>query len=185
MSTPVLFVQGAGEGAHGIDARLAASLRTELGDSYEVRYPRLPDEGAPDDSVWKDRLAAEVGSLRRGGVAVAHSAGAAALVRTLAERGVGQQLAGIFLVAAPFLGPGGWQFEGYDDLPANLSGRLPIDVPIFLYHGDADEVVPATHAELYARAIPHATVRRIPGCGHQIDDDLSVVAADILGLPSL
>ncbi|MEU4336024.1 alpha/beta hydrolase [Micromonospora lupini] len=44
----ILFVQGAGTGTHDEwDNRLCDSLRRELGDSYEVRYPRMPDEAAP------------------------------------------------------------------------------------------------------------------------------------------
>lgn len=182
-STAVLFVQGAGEGAHAIDARLAASLRAELGRGYQVRYPRLPAEDAPDDAVWSERLAVEVEGLGERGVAVAHSAGAAALIRVLAERHVGERLAGIFLVAAPYLGPGGWRLEGLD-FPPDLGERLPPGVPVFLYHGEADDTVPVAHAALYAGAIPRATVRCLPSQGHQLGGDLSVVAADIRRLAS-
>ena len=178
LDTAVLFVQGAGEGAHAVDARLVASLRAELGPGYQVRYPRLPAEDAPDDKVWSARLEAEVADLGDSGIVVAHSAGAAALVRVLAGRGVGERLAGIFLVAAPFLGPGGWRLEALD-FPPDLSERLPDGVPVFLYHGEADDTVPVAHAELFASAIPRATVRRLPGRDHQLDDDLSIVAADI------
>jgi predicted alpha/beta hydrolase family esterase len=183
VSKLVLFVQGAGRGAHRIDARLAASLGKALGERFQVRYPRLPREDSPDDSVWKKRLAAEVGRLGAGGIVVAHSGGAAALIRMLAGDGAGEQLAGIFLIAAPFCGPGGWRFEGYD-FPPDLDERLPADVPIFLYHGQEDEIVPFAHVELFANAIPRAVVRRLPGRDHQLGEDLSEVAADIERLPS-
>src|SRR5581483_6660164 len=132
MRKPVLFVQGAGEGAHEVDARLATSLAKGLGPMYEVRYPRLPDEDQPDDRAWNVFLATEVTRLGDGGIVVAHSAGAAALVRALAEQRIGGRLAGIFLIAAPFCGPGGWRIEGCD-FPPDLSDRLPANVPIFLY----------------------------------------------------
>ena len=55
MSTPpisetqqILFIQGGGAGAHDEwDDKLVDSLRRELGDGYEVRYPRMPDEDDP------------------------------------------------------------------------------------------------------------------------------------------
>lgn len=66
--------------------------------------------------------------------------------------------------------------------PADLAARLPSDVPILLYHGDADVTVPVSHVELYARAIPRARVRRLADRDHQLDDRLSEVAADIRAL---
>ena len=35
-------------------------------------------------------------------------------------------------------------------------------------HGDADEVVPISHAEFYAAAIPGARLEVLPGFGHGI-----------------
>ena len=34
------------------DDKLAESLRRELGNEYEVRYPRMPDEGDPSYARW-------------------------------------------------------------------------------------------------------------------------------------
>jgi hypothetical protein len=47
MPKQVLFIQGGGEGAHAIDADLAASLARLLGGEFEVRYPFMPNEAAP------------------------------------------------------------------------------------------------------------------------------------------
>jgi len=44
----VLFVHGGGEGAHEADEKLAASLRGALGGGYDVRSPKMPDEGSPE-----------------------------------------------------------------------------------------------------------------------------------------
>jgi hypothetical protein len=44
----VLFVHGGGEGAHEEDEKLAASLRDALGGAYEVRSPKMPNEGSPE-----------------------------------------------------------------------------------------------------------------------------------------
>lgn len=48
-----------------------------------------------------------------------------------------------------------------------------------LFHGTADETVPIAHVDLYKRAIPAATVTKLSGRDHQLNDDLSEVAAVI------
>jgi hypothetical protein len=48
MSTQVLFIQGGGAGVHDDwDNKLVASLERELGNGYEIRYPRMPAEADP------------------------------------------------------------------------------------------------------------------------------------------
>ena len=48
----VLFIQGGGAGVHDEwDDKLVDSLRRELGDGYEVRYPRMPAEDDPGDAA--------------------------------------------------------------------------------------------------------------------------------------
>jgi pimeloyl-ACP methyl ester carboxylesterase len=88
------------------------------------------------------------------------------------------------LIAAPFVGSGGWES---DDIQPRLdiATRLPPAVPVWLYHGDQDDIAPVAHVDLYAAAIPRARVRRLAGRDHQLNNDLSEVASDIreLGPP--
>ena len=78
----------------------------------------------------------------------------------------------------PFVGEGGWPSGDIEPM-SGLGKRLPAQTPIYLYHGSEDETAPFEHADLYARAIPHAVVRRLTGRDHQLDNDLSEVADDI------
>jgi hypothetical protein len=43
MNKQVLFIQGAGKGAHEEDGKLVMSLRDGLGTEYNVRYPKMPE----------------------------------------------------------------------------------------------------------------------------------------------
>jgi hypothetical protein len=178
MNKQVLFVQGAGQGAHEEDAELAASLGRELGPNYEIRYPAMPDEDSPDHTAWSLRLGRELAAMGEGVILVGHSAGAATLLAFLAHTKPQQKLAGIFLIAAPFCGDGGWDCGDFE-LPKDLSTRLPEGLPLFLYHGSDDEIVPVSHVNLYAKALPRAVVRRLDGRNHQLNDDLCEVARDI------
>jgi uncharacterized protein len=109
---------------------------------------------------------------------VGHSLGALVLLRYLSEEEVKKPVAGLFLVAAPYAGTGGWEV-GEDQLREAFATRLPRGLPVFLYHSRDDEVVPFAHLALYEAKLPWAAVRGFDGRGHQFGDDLSEVAGDI------
>jgi predicted alpha/beta hydrolase family esterase len=157
----ILFIQGGGAGAHDEwDAKLVDSLRRELG--HEIRYPRMPGEDDPAYARWSIAIRQELAGLDDGAVVVGHSVGATILIHALAEHSPPQTLAAIVLIAAPFVGAGGWpgdEFEPADD----LGTRLPHAVPVHVFHGLADQTAPPAHADLYARVIPQAQVHRLPG----------------------
>jgi len=178
MTRQVLFVQGGGEGVHDQwDDKLVASLRRELGPDYEIRYPRMPEEGEPRYASWKRKLEEELARLDDGAFLVGHSVGATILVHALAETAPKRAIGGIFLVAAPFVGEGGWKAN---DIPqTDLRTRLPKDVPIYCYHGREDETAPVEHLALYEKAIPTSVSRLLEKHDHQLNDDLSAVADDI------
>ncbi|MGH3291794.1 MAG: alpha/beta fold hydrolase [Trebonia sp.] len=174
----VLFVQGGGAGAHDEwDGKLVESLRRGLGEGYEVRYPRMPDEGDPG-SRWSAAIRREMADLDDGAVAVGHSVGATILVNVLAGQPPERELAAIVLIAAPFVGPGGWP-GGAFELTSGLGAKLPPGVPVHVFHGLRDETAPPSHVGLYARAIPQAQVHQLPGRNHQLNDNLGEVAEAI------
>jgi predicted alpha/beta hydrolase family esterase len=175
----VLFVQGGGEGVHDQwDNHLVDSLRRELGPGYEIHYPVMPNEADPKYAAWKRALERELAALEHAAIVVGHSVGGTILINALAEQAPQSSLGAICLIAAPFVGAGGWESDDIEPRP-DLAARLPREVPIFLYHGRNDDTVPFAHIELYARAIPRAHVRRLANRDHQLNNDLSEVASDI------
>ena len=161
----ILFIQGGGAGAHDEwDDKLVESLRRELGAGYEVRYPRMPDEGDPSYTRWIAAIRREMADLDDGAVVAGHSVGAAILVNALAEQPPKRGLGAIVLIAAPFVGEGGWPSDGFK-LTSDLGARLPPGVRVHVFHGLQDETVPPSHAGLYALAIPQAQVRQLPRTG--------------------
>ncbi len=178
----ILFIQGAGEGTHDEwDDKLVDSLRTELGDGFEVRYPRMPAEDDPTDATWGPAIRQEVATLDEGAVVVGHSVGATILAHALADEPPETKLGAIVLIAAPFVGAGGWPDDEFQ-LPSDLGGRLPDGVPVHVFHGLDDEISPPAHADLYAGAIPQARVHRLPERDHQLGNDLGDVAKVIRAL---
>ncbi len=180
----VLFVQGGGEGTHDSwDNRLVASLEHALGAGFAIHYPRMPDEANPAPAAWKKAISRELEKVAGTPVLVAHSIGAAILLDHLAAIGSRRPLAGIFLVAPPFIGEGGWPSG---DLPPTnqVAAEVPEDLPLFMYFGSDDETVPPSHSRLFQSTFPHATIRRLRGRDHQLGDDLEEVARDIKGVDS-
>ena len=178
MPHQVLFIQGGGEGAHDQwDNKLVECLQRELGPDYEVRYPRMPGEADPNYSRWKTALKKEFTALKEGVILVGHSIGGTILISVLAEE---PRLAsrGVFLLAAPFVGEGGWPSEDIKPM-SGLGKSLSTRFPVYFYHGSKDETAPIEHADLYEKAIPQAVVRRLTGRDHQLNNDMAEVAADI------
>lgn len=179
MPRQLLFVQGAGEGVHDQwDNELVASLEHELGDGYRVRYPRMPGEADPRYAAWSAALRREFDALEDGAILVAHSVGGTVLLHTLAERPVKFRPGGLFVIAAPFIGAGGWPSDDIPERP-DLAERLPAGVPVRFYHGEDDGVVPPSHAHRYATVVPFAVVRTLSRRDHQLNNDMSEVARDI------
>ena len=175
----VLFVHGGGGGAHAEDAKLVASLREQLRSGYAVRYPLMPNEDDPNYAAWKQCIAEELANIGDNALLVGHSVGASVLIKALADGGFEQSIAGVFLIAPPFLHDDEvWRWQEAE-WPKDVADRLPRGLPVFLYHGREDEVVPFSHQAMYAKALPHATVRALEGRNHQVNDDLTEVADDI------
>jgi predicted alpha/beta hydrolase family esterase len=182
MTRTVLFIQGGGEGTHDEwDNKLVDSLLRELRPGYDIRYPLMPNESDPCYARWRDAIQAELSGLSDGAILVGHSVGGTILINTIAAKPPERTLGGLFLIAAPFIGDGGWPNDEIKP-HMNLGAVLPDGVPIFLYHGDDDDTVPIEHVDLYATAIPQAVVRRLQARNHQINDDLIEIAYDIRSL---
>src|SRR5258708_12498695 len=169
----IRFLQGGGGGAHDEwDEKLVESLRRELGGGYEVRYPRMPHEGDPSYARWSAAIRREMADLDDGAVVAGHSVGATILVNALAEQPPGRGLGAIVLIAAPFVGEGGWPSDEFE-LTSDLGARLPPGVRVDVFHGLQDETAPPSHADLYALPIPQAQVRHLPGRDHPLNNHLT------------
>jgi pimeloyl-ACP methyl ester carboxylesterase len=141
----------------------------------------MPDEADPRYSPWKAVLLDVFDELNDGAILIGHSVGGTILIHLLAERPPKRRPGAISLIAAPFIGAGGWPSDEMEPR-TDFAERIPAGFPLFLYHGTADDVVPFAHLGLYAGLIPRAVVRALPGRGHQLENDLSDVARDLRSL---
>ena len=176
MRRQVIFFQG-GAGQEDADAKLVASLNIKLGSTYLVHYPRLPKEESPDFGR-RNQIGYEISVSDDDVVLVGHSLGASMLLTYLSENTIGKKISGIFLIATPF-------WNGEEDwvkalkLRPDFAERLDKKIPLFFYHCRDDAEVPFAQFVIYKKELPWATFREISSGGHQLANDLTVVASDI------
>jgi uncharacterized protein len=176
MKAQLLFIQGGGAGAYKEDRKLAVSLQAALATDYRVLHPKMPKEAAPEYKLWKAEIARQLGKIRGARLLVGHSVGAAMLLKYLSEVEVNGLVAGLFLLAAPFIGAD----EQWRDDAVQVDFRRFRTFPqTFLYHCRDDEIVPFAHLALYRDKLPRAVVRSFPSGGHQFKNRVPEIAADI------
>jgi predicted alpha/beta hydrolase family esterase len=181
MKKDVLFIQGSGEKGYEADAKLAASLQQALGEAYNVHYPPMQTNEAESDFGWPEQIGKEVSHTNSEVILVGHSLGASMLLKFLSENEIKNKIAGIYLISTPF-------WSGDEDwvkglkLKEDFANNLPKNIPIFLYHCRDDEEIPFDHLALYRQKLPQATVREITSGGHQLNNDLAIIAKDIKSL---
>jgi predicted alpha/beta hydrolase family esterase len=175
----ILFLHSAGPQGRGEGSdRFLATLERELCTEYELRAPKMPDPDAPAFDSWRERLEPELRALGDGALLVGHSLGGSVLLKVLSEAGRFPAIAGLFLVATPFWSARGWKVDEFV-LREDFAERLPEIPRVFLYHSRDDDTVPFDHLELYARALPHATVRPLDAFGHVFEAPCPALLSDI------
>lgn len=173
----VFFHGGATKEDYEADAKLVASLKLELGAGYSVRYPFLPEEETPDLGR-RGQINHEISLSEHEVIFVGHSLGASMLLACLSENEITKNIAGVFLIATPFWNGNEDWVEAYK-LQANFAEKLNEKILYFFYHCRDDEEVPFSHLNIYKQRLPWAFFREIPLGGHQLGDDLTIVANDI------
>jgi predicted alpha/beta hydrolase family esterase len=181
MNKQLLFIQGGGDGGYVEDANLVASLRTLLGSNYELHYPLMPSDETLPDFGWLQQIGNEINAIDSEVILAGHSLGASMLLKFLSETQIRKKISGIFLISTPFWrGDENW-VQGLK-LDKEFADKLPKKFPVFFYHCRDDEEVPFNHLGLYRQKLPFATIREIESGGHQLNNDLSIVAYDIKSL---
>jgi predicted alpha/beta hydrolase family esterase len=175
---PILFIQGAGNMREpDSSGRLATYLASELGSSYRVIAPEMPDADAPRYQPWRDRIEQELEAIDEDVIVVGHSFGGSVVLKYFAEGSYHGPVRGMFLISVPDWGPDGWAYEEFA-VPDDVGSQLPTS-RIFLYHSRDDPEVPFAHLAHYQQHLPTATARAIAGSEHSFIEGLPVLADDI------
>lgn len=181
MNKHILFIQGGGEGGYEADTELVTSLQTALGKGYDINYPEIKSDESASDFGWTQQVGKKISETKSHIILVGHSFGASMILKYLSENSVNKKIAGIFLIATPFWnGNEDWQIGL--KLQENFADKLPDEVPTFFYHCQDDEEIPFSNLDHYKQKLTQATFRKIKKGGHQLNNDLTLVAKDIKSL---
>lgn len=177
----ILFIQGGGNGGYEADKKLVDSLTNCLASDYEINYPEIQPKESEPDYGWVKQLCKEISDSGDNIILVGHSFGASMILKSLTENSVQKKIKGIFLISTPFWkGDEEW-VQGLI-LKENFMDKLPENAPIFFYHSKDDEEIPFSHFEDYKMRLNNAIYREVEKGGHQLNNDLTVVAEDIKSL---
>ena len=181
MNKHILFIQGGGESGYEVDTELVASLQKALGNGYDITYPEIKSDESASDFGWPQQIGKKISETKSDVILAGHSFGASMILKYLSENSVNKRIKGIFLIATPF-------WDGNEDwqiglkLQKDFADKLPDEVPIFFYHCEDDEEIPFSHLEQYKQKLTRATFRVIKKGGHQLNNELTLVANDIKAL---
>ncbi len=178
----ILFIHGGGNGGYEADKKLAASLKNTLGKEYKIDNPEIQFKETEPDYGWSKQISDHISSNNEDNlILVGHSFGASMILKLLSENPIQKKIKGIFLIAPPFWsGNEDWK-QGLK-LKENFDDKLPKNIPLFFYHCKDDDEVPFSHFNDYQKKVNRATYREIDNGGHQLNNDLTIVAQDIITL---
>jgi uncharacterized protein len=153
-------------------------LRESLGEEFQIHAPVIEDPDAPTYEMWKMMLDRELCSLNGDVLLIGHSLGGSVLVKYLSERKCQFLTAGLFLVAAPWWGSGGWDANEFSLKTDRQKHFLKQNV-IHIYHCTDDSVVPLLHAKLYKKMFPGAFLHELTGSDHVFAEGLPLLVEHI------
>ena len=174
----ILFVQGAGEGAHPWDQPMVDNLRAALPDK-SIAYPKIDGLETVDWPSTKSAITEALAGLKDGGIVVAHSLGGAAMLKFLSEGNTKPSLAGLFLIAVPYKAADG-DLAGDDfGFPADFARSLPAIDPIVFYHSRDDDFVDFANLARYREKVTGARFLAVDGHQHQFLEPFPELAEDV------
>ncbi len=177
----VLFIHGGGDEAYEADQKLVASLQNALGKEYGIAYQEVYFDESMPDFGWIQQIDKRITDSKSEVILVGHSFGASMILKYLSENPVQKTMKGIFLIAPPFWS-GDEEWKQGIKLQKDFADKIPRQIPIFFYHCKDDEEVPFSQLNDYKKRLTQATYREIESGGHQLNNNLSLVAQDIKSL---
>lgn len=155
-----------------------SSLQDELGESYEVIAPSMPNKQNAKYLEWQIWFEKHLPFLRDGVMLVGHSLGGIFLAKYLAGEPFPVGIRATFLIAPPYNGLSEGMPEDFF-VPEALERLSQQGGEIFIFHSTDDAVVPFENAEAYAQKLPDAELERFTDRGHFNQEEFPELLARI------
>lgn len=128
--------------------------------------------------MWKDLFEEKFNTISDPIFLVGHSLWGSMILKYLAEEKPNITIAGIFLVATPYLGENGWGVDEFE-IKWDFKEALKQLSHVHLYQSKNDDIVPFEHMGLYKKIFPHAIVRELEGKDHAFSKGIPELVRDI------
>jgi uncharacterized protein len=157
------------------------NLQSELGEDYDVIFPKMPSKHNAKYNEWKIWLENFFPFLKDDLILIGISLGGIFLTKYLAENDFPVKIKALFLVAAPFDADGRDENYTLGDfiLPEKIEKIEDQAGKIFLYHSKDDPVVSFADLEKYAQALPGAEKKIFENRGHFMGENFPEIAEEI------
>ena len=146
------------------------SLAEDLGDAYELIFPRMPNALNAKYAEWKIYFDKYIPYVRDGVILIGHSLGGIFLAKYLSEQTLPLRVAGTLLLAAPHDAHGSPYSLSDFALPESLELFAQQGGSIYLFHSTDDPVVKYADVESFARRLPHAQKVLFTDRGHFVTE---------------
>lgn len=156
-------------------------LQKNLGESFDVYHPSMPNGGNAKYAEWKMWFEKIVPLMADEVILVGHSLGGIFLAKYLSEEIFPKHILATFLIAAPFNAHTDHPLADFI-LSSDLSGLEKQGGVIILYHSTDDDVVPYSNVDSYLRALPEARLRAFHDRGHFNQSRVSEIEQEIISL---
>ena len=158
-------------------------LPRQLGKSFEIIAPRMPNAENARYLEWKLWFEKFIPFMRNGVILIGTSMGGAFLAKYLSENKFSKKIGATLFVSAPYFS-GGMHYKDYETpkdwiLPKSLSKIEKQGGKIFFYQNTDDELVPFRDLKRYAKVLPTATRRVFKGRGHSFGAKFPEIVRDI------
>ncbi len=158
------------------------NLAESLGKDFEVIIPKMPNPGNARYREWKIWFEKIIPFLEKEVVLIGHSMGGIFLAKYLSENSFPKNIAGLFLVSAPYCGEdlksssGGFSFSG------SLEKINQQCKNVFIYHSSDDPNVSFSDFEKYKKSLPEAKARSFQNKGHFNQEEFPEIVENIKDL---
>ena len=142
------------------------SLAEELGKTFEVLIPKMPNITNARYEQWKIWFERIIQLLNDGVILVGHSLGGIFLAKFFSENSISKIIKATILVASPFDDKNLGESLGSFKLTKKLLNLSKNGGKIFLIQSKDDPTVPFKHVKKYQKALPGSQVMVFTDRGH-------------------
>ena len=143
-----------------------SNLPEDLGKSFEVISPRMPNTMNARYKEWKIMFEKFFPYLKNNLILIGHSLGGIFLAKYLSENKFPKKIKAVFLVAAPYNDKDSEYSLGDFKLPRKLDKFRKQCAKIFLYYSKDDPIVPFSDLGKYKKSLPEAEAAVFKKRGH-------------------